>query len=131
MRTWRGCCATARPTDHVAFTMVDAAGGSSTLTFGQLAADSHRYARALQNLGVGPGDRVATLAGKSAELVTTILAIWRLGAVYVPLFTAFAPQAIALRLGARAPGWSSWIRISATNSSPARTCRRTPGVASW
>jgi acetyl-CoA synthetase len=86
------------PADDVAFTVVDAAGEASILTFGQLAADSHRYARALQGLGVGPGDRVATLMGKSAELVTLILAIWRLGAVYVPLFTAFAPQAIALRL---------------------------------
>jgi acetyl-CoA synthetase len=91
------------PADDVAFTVVDAAGEASVLTFGQLAADSHRYARALQGLGVGPGDRVATLMGKSAELVTVILAIWRLGAVYVPLFTAFAPQAIALRLeGSRA-----------------------------
>jgi acetyl-CoA synthetase len=86
------------PADDVAFTVVDTNGDASTLTFGQLAADSHRYAVALQGLGVGPGDRVATLMGKSAELVTVILAIWRLGAVYVPLFTAFAPQAIALRL---------------------------------
>ncbi|MFF7643596.1 AMP-binding protein [Streptomyces canus] len=36
--------------------------------------------------------------GKSTDLVTLILAIWRLDAVYVPLFTTFAPQAIALRL---------------------------------
>ncbi|WP_412517437.1 AMP-binding protein [Actinomadura madurae] len=86
------------PADRVAFTVVDAAGGRSVLTFGQLAANSHRYARALQELGVGPGDRVATLMGKSTELVTVILALWRLGAVYVPLFTAFAPQAIAMRL---------------------------------
>lgn len=86
------------PADRVAFTVVDGDGKASTLTFGKLTADSHRYARALQGLGVGPGDRVATLMGKSTDLVTVILAIWRLGAVYVPLFTAFAPQAIALRL---------------------------------
>jgi acetyl-CoA synthetase len=35
---------------------------------------------------------------KGSDLVVLIVAIWRLGAVYVPLFTAFAPQAIALRL---------------------------------
>ncbi|MEU3785424.1 AMP-binding protein [Streptomyces sp900129855] len=86
------------PADRVAFTVVDAAGEASVLTFGQLAADSHRCARALQELGVGSGDRVATLMGKSTDLVTVILALWRLGAVYVPLFTAFAPQAIAMRL---------------------------------
>lgn len=86
------------PADRVAFTVVDAAGESSALSYGELAADSHRCARVLQGLGVGPGDRVATLMGKSTDLVTVILAIWRIGAVYVPLFTAFAPQAIALRL---------------------------------
>jgi acetyl-CoA synthetase len=86
------------PADRVAFTVVDRTGEPSTLSFGELAAGSHRYARALQGLGVGPGDRVATLMGKSTDLVTVILAIWRLGAVYVPLFTAFAPQAIAPRL---------------------------------
>ncbi|MEV5493522.1 AMP-binding protein [Streptomyces bobili] len=86
------------PAERPAFTVVDAVGGAFTLTYGELAADSHRYARALQGLGVGPGDRVATLMGKSTDLVTVMLAVWRLGAVYVPLFTAFAPQAIALRL---------------------------------
>ncbi|MFI1353915.1 AMP-binding protein [Streptomyces sp. NPDC020898] len=86
------------PADRVAFTVVDGTGEPSTLSYGELAAASHRCARALQELGVGPGDRVATLMGKSTDLVTVILAIWRLGAVYVPLFTAFAPQAIALRL---------------------------------
>lgn len=84
------------PAGGVAFTVVD--GEPSTLSYGELAARSHRYARALRELGVGPGDRVATLMGKGTDLVTLILAIWRLGAVYVPLFTAFAPQAIALRL---------------------------------
>jgi acetyl-CoA synthetase len=86
------------PAGRVAVTVVDESGEASTLSFGELAAKSHRYARALQGLGVGPGDRVATLMGKSTDLVTLVLAIWRLGAVYVPLFTAFAPQAIALRL---------------------------------
>lgn len=86
------------PADRVAFTVVDATGDVTTLSYGELTTDSHRCARALQVLGVGPGDRVATLMGKSTDLVTLVLAIWRLGAVYVPLFTAFAPQAIALRL---------------------------------
>ncbi|MEU6226309.1 AMP-binding protein [Streptomyces sp. NPDC047042] len=86
------------PSDRVAFTVVAGSGTASTLTYGELAANSHRCARALRGLGVGPGDRVATLMGKGTDLVTVILAIWRLGAVYVPLFTAFAPQAIALRL---------------------------------
>lgn len=82
------------PADHVTFTVVDGNGNgnASRLTFGDVAANSNRCARAQQGLGVGPGDRAATLTDKSTDLATDILAIWRLGAVYVPLFTAFAPQ---------------------------------------
>src|SRR3546814_5949479 len=38
--------------------------------------------------------------GKSVDYLVTLLAIWRIGAVQVPLFTAFAPPAIAYRLAA-------------------------------
>jgi acetyl-CoA synthetase len=73
-------------------------GTASELTFGQLAARSRRAAAGLKRLGVGTGDRVASLIGKGSELLVTMLATWRLGAVYVPLFTAFGPDAIELRL---------------------------------
>ncbi|MET9263256.1 AMP-binding protein [Amycolatopsis sp. NPDC004079] len=86
------------PADAVAFTLVEADLSSRDLTYGQLEAASARFAAALAAHGVRPGDRVATLMGKSAELVTALLAIWRLGAVHVPLFTAFAPPAIAQRI---------------------------------
>jgi acetyl-CoA synthetase len=86
------------PADALAVTAVDASGHATTLTYGQLRERSTRCARALQELGVGRGDRVASLMDKGSDLVVLIVAIWRLGAVYVPLFTAFAPQAIALRL---------------------------------
>src|SRR3546814_11735503 len=44
--------------------------------------------------------RIVTLMGKSVDYLVTLLAIWRIGAVQVPLFTAFAPPAIAYRLAA-------------------------------
>lgn len=75
------------------------------LTYGELRDESERFAAALRSLGIGHGDRVATLMGKSRQYLVTLMGIWRLGAVHVPLFTAFAPSAIALRLtgsGARA-----------------------------
>ncbi|MGK9270413.1 AMP-binding protein [Williamsia muralis] len=90
------------PSDAIAFTVIDSAGGGNVtsvdLTYGHLREQSSKFAAALADLGVEPGDRVATLMGKSAELVVAALAIWRRGAVYVPLFTAFAPPAIAYRL---------------------------------
>jgi acetyl-CoA synthetase len=70
------------------------------LTYGELRQESERVAASLAALGVRPGERVATLMGKSREYLVTLMAIWRLGAVHVPLFTAFAPPAIAMRLNA-------------------------------
>ena len=84
--------------DAVAFTVVEPDLSSRDLTFGELGELSARFAARLADLGVGPGDAVATLMGKSADLVVALLGIWRRGAVHVPLFTAFAPPAIAFRL---------------------------------
>lgn len=86
------------PADAVAFTVVEADLTTEQITFGDLADRSRRFAAALADLGVEPGDRVATLMGKSRDLPTALLGIWRRGAVHVPLFTAFAPPAIAFRL---------------------------------
>lgn len=71
---------------------------AEAFTYGELKLQSERFAAALAALGVGRGDRVATLMGKSREFLIALMGIWRLGAVHVPLFTAFAPAAAALRL---------------------------------
>jgi acetyl-CoA synthetase len=86
------------PADAVAYTVVEADLSSRALTYGELKVLSETFAEALAARGIGPGDRVATLMGKSVDYLVTVLGIWRLGAVHVPLFTAFAPSAIALRL---------------------------------
>ncbi|MBJ8342107.1 AMP-binding protein [Antrihabitans sp. YC3-6] len=90
------------PADAVAFTIIESDLTSTDVTYGELSEQSSRFAAALAAAGVEPGDRVATLMGKSAELVIALVGIWRRGAVHVPLFTAFAPPAIAFRLGASA-----------------------------
>src|SRR5687768_7467038 len=86
------------PADAVAFTIVQQDLSSVDLTYGELGERSRRAAAALAAMDVRPGDRVATLMGKSEAYVVTVLGLWRAGAVHVPLFTAFAPPAIALRL---------------------------------
>jgi acetyl-CoA synthetase len=86
------------PEDRVAFTIVEPDVATRDLTFGQLRTKSESVAAGLAGLGVGQGDCVGVLMGKSEELVVALMAIWRLGAVHVPLFTAFAPPAIAMRL---------------------------------
>ncbi|HTI76900.1 MAG TPA: AMP-binding protein, partial [Mycobacterium sp.] len=90
------------PPDGVAFTVVGPDLTRSDLTYGVLRQRSDRMATALAALGIGPGDAVGVLMGKSAELIVTLLAIWRRGAIHVPLFTAFAPAAIAMRLNGSA-----------------------------
>lgn len=82
----------------VAFTIIDADLSSRDITYGELRTRSEQVASALAGLGVGEGDRVATLMSKSADLVFTLMGIWRLGAVHIPLFTAFAWPAIEMRL---------------------------------
>jgi acetyl-CoA synthetase len=72
--------------------------GEQILTYGDLRERSSKVAGALGELGVGPGDRVAVMLGKSPELLVAALAIWRLGAIHVPLFTAFGPDAVAHRV---------------------------------
>ncbi|MBC2638205.1 AMP-binding protein [Rhodococcus wratislaviensis] len=86
------------PPLSVALTVVDEDLSTTRYTYGDLADSSRRFAQVLTDRGIGPGDRVATLMGKSADLVTVLLGIWRVGAVYVPLFTAFAEDAVTSRL---------------------------------
>ncbi|MCR3720619.1 MULTISPECIES: AMP-binding protein [Prauserella salsuginis group] len=86
------------PADAVAFRVVEADLTTRELTFGELTAQSQRVAAMLADLGVGRGDAVGVLMSKSAELPAVLLGIWRLGAVHVPLFTAFAKPAIDMRL---------------------------------
>ncbi|MEU2794846.1 amino acid adenylation domain-containing protein, partial [Streptomyces sp. NPDC007100] len=61
--------------------------GERTLSYEDLAARSARLAAYLRGLGVRRGDRVAVVMERSAELLVTLLAVWRAGAAYVPLDT--------------------------------------------
>ncbi|WP_031075732.1 hybrid non-ribosomal peptide synthetase/type I polyketide synthase [Streptomyces sp. NRRL WC-3742] len=59
--------------------------GVERLTYGELDRRSHRRALRLRELGVGEGAVVAVHLDKSPELITTLLAVWRAGAAYLPL----------------------------------------------
>ncbi|MFG3690235.1 acyl-CoA synthetase [Micromonospora sp. NPDC047740] len=52
----------------------------------------------LSALGVGRGDRVAGLISRRPAVFATALAVWRLGAVYVPLFSGFGGDGLRVRL---------------------------------
>ena len=59
--------------------------GRLGLTFAELERRATTLAAWLAGQGVGPGDRVAILAEKSALVPVLAVAIWKCGAVYVPL----------------------------------------------
>lgn len=73
-------------------------GASATYTFSELQDKAARFANFLLAQGVKKGDKVAGLLPRNVELLITVLATWRIGAVYQPLFTAFGPKAIEHRL---------------------------------
>ncbi|MFO7694697.1 MAG: AMP-binding protein [Vicinamibacterales bacterium] len=67
--------------------------GIDEITFGELAALAGRAAATLAGLGVGAGERCAILADNHYRWLAAYLGILRLGAVAVPLDTAYsAPQ---------------------------------------
>lgn len=69
-----------------------------SLTFAELDDQVRRVAAGLRGLGVGRGDAVALYLPMVPEAVVAFYALARLGAVAVPLFSGFAPAAIASRL---------------------------------
>ncbi len=77
----------------------DFSGHKADLTFAQLRDGAARFANLLKSRGIGPGDRVAVMLPRVPDLLIAAMGIWRAGAVYQPLFTAFGPKAIEHRLG--------------------------------
>ena len=114
-RTYREVCANFRWDIPAAFNIADAicdrhvganrtalvfetAGGVAEMTFEHLQDRSRRLANALAALGIARGDRVGILLPQCPETVIAHLAAYRLGAVALPLFTLFGPEAIEYRL---------------------------------
>ncbi|MER5207984.1 acetate--CoA ligase [Streptomyces sp. NPDC002825] len=83
---------------HVALRCIARDGSVQTVTFTRLAAESSRFAHVLDMLGVERGERVFTLLGRRFELYSTVLGTLRAGRVLCPLFTAFGPEPVALRM---------------------------------
>ncbi|MBM2577091.1 AMP-binding protein [Jannaschia sp. Os4] len=78
--------------------VIDLRGARRVWTFADLERASARLAGWLAGRGVGRGDRVALLMPQRAEVIVAHAAIHRLGAVSLPLFALFGPDALAYRL---------------------------------
>ncbi|MCA1408078.1 acetate--CoA ligase [Ensifer sp. IC3342] len=84
--------------DRIALRSLASESPATTLTYARLAEDSARFANALADLGVVPGDRVFTLLGRMPALYIAALGILKRGAVFSPLFSAFGPEPIKARM---------------------------------
>ena len=81
-----------------AFTWVGEDGSARTVTYGELRDMVWRFASFLREEGVGKGDVVAIYAPMLPESVAAMLAAMEIGAVAAPIFSGFAPPAVAQRL---------------------------------
>lgn len=69
-----------------------------TYTYAQLLAEVNALARGLQALGVQPGDRVGLFLPFIPETAIALLAVSRIGAIALPLFSGFGPEPIISRM---------------------------------
>jgi len=86
------------PADAPAMHYENAAGVIATYSFGEIRQLSDRLGNALRGLGVTRGDRVAIILAQRPETAIAHVAIYKIGAVAVPLSVLFGPDALEYRL---------------------------------
>lgn len=73
-------------------------GEVSRYTFAQLKNQSNRLANSLRRLGLQRGDRLAVLLSQRPETAICHMTAFRMGAIALPLFALFGPEALEYRL---------------------------------
>jgi malonyl-CoA/methylmalonyl-CoA synthetase len=74
-----------------------------SLSYGDVMAGSARFANAITELGVKPGDRVAVQVEKSPEALLLYLGCVRAGAIFLPLNTAYTTAELDYFVGDAEP----------------------------
>jgi acetyl-CoA synthetase len=92
-------CADAQPPGALALVALPAGGERQEYTFGELAFLSNRLGNSLRGLGVARGDRVGIVLPQRVETGIAHLALYKLGAVAVPMSVLFGHEALLHRLG--------------------------------
>lgn len=73
-------------------------GETRTLSYREVLAEVNRLANALRRLGIRKGDRVGIFMPLGPECAIATLAVSRIGAIYIPIFSGFGGAAVASRL---------------------------------
>ena len=83
---------------RLALVYEDKDGGVKKYTFRDFKQLSNRLANSLKAFGLGQGDRFGILLPQSPETAIAHIAAYKIGAISIPLFTLFGPEALAYRL---------------------------------
>lgn len=73
-------------------------GETAQLTFAQLKRQSDRFANVLRHYGAAAGDRIGLILPQRQETAIAHMAIYKIGAVSLPLSVLFGPEAVGYRL---------------------------------
>ncbi|MET3856364.1 AMP-binding protein [Rhizobium sp. OAE497] len=84
--------------DRICLEHFDPGGQHPSMTYGELSAWSASLANGLVSLGIRRGDRVALLLPQSFETVISHVAIYKMGAIALPLALLFGVEALEYRL---------------------------------
>ena len=88
----------ARDPERLAILHVRGDARTDKITYGWLRETSNRLANVLRAHGVARGDRVAIFMPQAPEVAVAHIAIYKLGAVALPIAILFGPDALAYRL---------------------------------
>src|SRR5881394_4237987 len=84
--------------ERVAYHWRGEEGEERDLTYAELLADTQRFANALRDVGVGPGDIVGIYLPMIPEVVVAMLACARIGAPHNVVFGGFSAEAVRERM---------------------------------
>jgi acetyl-CoA synthetase len=84
--------------ERTALIAISEDGSAETVTFGALRSLSNATANLLEAHGVRQGDRIGILLPQSAETAYSHIAVFKMGAISIPLFTLFGEEALEHRL---------------------------------
>jgi acetyl-CoA synthetase len=73
-------------------------GETRVWTYRELRRETDRLAHVLEGMGVGDRDAVGIFLPMAPETVAAVMACSKLGAIWVPIFSGFGPDAVAARL---------------------------------
>jgi acetyl-CoA synthetase len=84
--------------NHLAIKSEIEDGSTRTLTYKELREEVNKMAAALRSLGLGKGDAVGVFMPMVPEIVVAMLAIIKIGGIFLPLFSGSGASAIVSRL---------------------------------